>query len=192
MYWLLFLSQLPTTPSSLRVMVWRKMRAAGALGLQNGVWMLPETPEQVKFLEDLLVSIQHQGAGGQIFKVNSLTDTIEQDILKRFRSERDEEYTEFCERCQEFLREIEKETAKKKFTFAELEENEDDLQKLDSWLEKIQKRDFVGAERAKDALRIFSSAKTVFNTFSTSVYAHQGIATDNQSTSPTHKTRETK
>lgn len=175
MDWLLFLSQLPTTPSSLRVMVWRKMRAAGALGLQNGVWVLPDKPEQVKFLGELLASIQDQGAGGQIFKVGSLTDAIEQDILGRFRSERDEEYAEFCERCQGFLEEVEKETAKEKFTFAELEENEQDLQKLANWLEKIQKRDFVGGERVQEALRIFSSVKTAFETFSASVYVRQGV-----------------
>jgi len=53
MDWILFLSQLPTNPSSLRVTVWRKMRANGALGLQNGVWMLPDRSEQIHFLQDL-------------------------------------------------------------------------------------------------------------------------------------------
>ena len=57
MEWLLFLSQLPAHPSSLRVNVWRKLRASGALGLQNGVWVLPDQPEQAKFLENLLDSI---------------------------------------------------------------------------------------------------------------------------------------
>jgi hypothetical protein len=175
MDWLLFLSQLPTQPSSLRVMVWRKMRAAGALGLQNGVWMLPERPEPVKFLEDLLASIQHQGASGQIFKVSPLTEAVEQEILARFRSERDEEYAEFCERCQGLLEELEKETAKEKFTFAELEENEQDLQKLDNWFEKIQRRDFVGGKRAQEAVQIFSTAKAAFETFSARVYARLGI-----------------
>ena len=35
MKWLLFLSQLPANPSRLRVAVWRKLRAEGALGLQK-------------------------------------------------------------------------------------------------------------------------------------------------------------
>ena len=67
MNWLLFLSQLPANPSSLRVNVWRKLRAAGALGLQNGVWLLPDNPENAAFLQDLLKMVQSQNAGGQIF-----------------------------------------------------------------------------------------------------------------------------
>lgn len=178
MNWLLFLAQLPTNPSSLRVMVWRKMRAAGALGLQNGVWMLPDNPDLLAYVLDLLSNIQSQGASGQIFQVNPLTLETEQDILSRFRYERDEEYAEFCERCEEFLEEIQKETAKQKFSFAELEENEQDLQKLETWFEKIRKRDFVGADRADKALDLFSQVKTILETFSAAVYGNQGLGTD--------------
>jgi hypothetical protein len=173
MNWLLFLSQLPSTPSSLRVNVWRKLRAAGALGLQNGVWVLPSTPEQVKFLEDLLLWIQHQGASGQIFTVAPLNDAIEQDMLARFHLDRAEEYAEFQERSQDFLAEIEKETGKQKYTFAELEENEQDLQRLASWLERIQKRDFIGGEQAQQAAEIHQECLQAFDTFSAEVYRRQ-------------------
>ncbi len=56
--WLLFVSQLPASPSSLRVMVWRRMRASGALGLQNGVWVLPHRQEHERFLQQLLQSFE--------------------------------------------------------------------------------------------------------------------------------------
>lgn len=180
MDWLLFLSQLPSNPSSLRVNVWRKLRAAGALGLQNGVWVLPKAPEQMKFLEDLLKGIQTQGASGQIFTIASINEPVEQDILARFRADRDEEYTEFHERCLEFLAEIEKESRKQKYTFAELEENEQDLQRLVNWLEKIQKRDFIGGEDAQKALGALEKCRTAFEIFSTEVYVRQapGTSTD--------------
>lgn len=170
MDWILFLSQLPTNPSSLRVTVWRKMRANGALGLQNGVWMLPDRSEQIHFLQDLSEIIQKQGAGCQIFKVSPLDQRIEEDILERFQSDRSEEYDEFIERSEGFLAEIDKETKKQKFTFAELEENEQDLQRLTNWLEKIQKRDFIGGEKANLASNIIEQCRTVFEDFSTTVY----------------------
>ncbi|NMC79932.1 MAG: hypothetical protein GYA59_11270 [Chloroflexi bacterium] len=173
MDWLLFLSQLPTHPSSLRVNVWRKLRAVGALGLQNGVWMLPHQPEQVQFLEELLDTIQRQGASGQIFTVSALTEAIEQDILARFCADREEEYVEFLERHLEFLAEIEKESKKQKYTFAELEENEQDLQRLSTWLEKIQKRDFVGGEKAQEASKALEECRMAFEVFSTEVYNRQ-------------------
>lgn len=173
MNWLLFLSQLPATPSSLRVNVWRKLRAVGALGLQNGVWLLPNRPDQVRFLEELLGTIQNQDASGQIFTVAPIDDTYEQEILSRFRAERAEEYEEFLERCQEFLAEIEKETAKQKFTFAELEENEQDMQRLTGWLEKIQKRDFTGGQMAQQAVETCEKCRTAFDAFSAEVYRRQ-------------------
>lgn len=170
MEWLLFLSQLPISPSSLRVNVWRKLRAAGALGLQNGVWVLPKSAEQVAFLEDLLKNIQSQGASGHIFSLAPLNGATEEEIIERFRADRDEEYTEFIERAQELLAEIEKETARQKFTFAELEENEQSLQRLETWLEKIRKRDFVSAGKSLDAVTNLEKCRAAFEAFSTEVF----------------------
>lgn len=173
MNWLLFLSQLPTQPSSLRVYVWRKLRAMGALGLQNGVWVLPDTPDHRAFLESLLQAIEEQEAAGQIFTVAPLNEAIEMTILDRFRADRDEEYTEFVERSQDFLAEIEKETGKQKFTFAELEENEQDLQRLSNWLEKIQARDFVGGAQRETAETLHKTCQAAFETFAATVYERQ-------------------
>lgn len=173
MKWLLFLSQLPANPSSLRVSVWRKLRAAGALGLQNGVWLLPHEQEQAKFLEELLINIQEQGASGQIFTVSAINEPIEQGLLFRFRSDREEEYTEFIERSQDFLDEVQKESKIQKFTYAELEENEQDLQRLVNWFEKIQKRDFTGGDKARQAADSLAKCRMVFEVFSSETYKRQ-------------------
>jgi hypothetical protein len=125
--WLLFLPQLPSSPSSLRVLVWRRMRAVGATGLQNGVWVLPRRAEHERFLQDLVSEIMPQGGQGFIFSAAALESALDSTIVEQFRTDRDQEYAEFCERCGDFLREIEKETGISKFTFAELEENEQDL-----------------------------------------------------------------
>ena len=180
MDWLIFLSQLPTNPSSLRVTTWRKMRAAGALGLQNSAWIMPHTPDNEKFLQELLTNIQQQDASGQIFSVVPLTETVEQDLLSRFQVDRDHEYSEFCERCQECLAEIDKETKKEKFTFAELEEIEDDVEKLTAWLKKIQKRDFLKSSKSDEAVEIMNQCKSAFNQFGQAVYAHDSNSDEKQ------------
>lgn len=191
MEWLLFLSQIPTHPSSLRVNVWRKLRAAGALGLQNGVWVLPKTPEHIKFLVELLETIQRQNATGQILTVAPLDKKIEQDILARFHADRDEEYVEFHERSQAFLAEIKKETAMQKFTYAELEENEQDLLRLANWLEKIQKRDFLKGENFHLADEALVNCRSAFDAFSAEVYYRQitqsAIYSDDADTSSNYK-----
>lgn len=173
MEWLLFLSQLPTNPSSLRVTVWRRMRSVGALGVQNGVWMLPDRPEPAAFLQELAGMVLDQGGGSQILKVMALNEQFEAEILARFRAERAEEYAEFLERSAEFLAEIDKEIGNLKFTFAELEENEQDLQRLTGWLEKIQKRDFLGGDKAQEAASMLSRCCDVLKDFTDQVYKKQ-------------------
>jgi hypothetical protein len=181
MNWLLFLSQLPVSPSSLRVNVWRKLRSAGALSLQNGVWLLPNQPDRLKIFEDLLALIQSQGASGQIFIITPLNEAIEKDILARFCSDREEEYSEFLEGTLGFLAELDKETRNLKFTFAELEENEQDLQRLAGWLEKIQKRDFTCGEKAQEAIHMLEKCRIAFETFSREVYKKQTFASGQDS-----------
>jgi hypothetical protein len=180
MKWLLFTSQLPASPSSLRVMVWRRMKAAGAVSLQNGVWVLPHTKEQERIVNELLAYLQEQGADGQSFAATALSVDVENDLLQRFRGLRDEEYAELIERCQGLLAELAKETKKKKFTFAELEENEDDLQKLESWLARIQARDLIGGEHAAEAARAVESCKEAFEVFADHVYAQEEIVSKEQ------------
>lgn len=173
--WLIFLSQLPTTPSSLRVGVWRKLRAAGAAGLQNGVWVLPRTEEHERFMERLLLYVKQQEASGQVFVVQALNQATCQDVLARFQADRNEEYAEFLEQSEIVLAEIRKETDRQKFSFAELEENEQNLQRLSKWLAKIWKRDFFEAEKRQAALHALEDCRQALQGFATQVYARAGL-----------------
>jgi hypothetical protein len=66
----------------------------------------------------------------------------EDKVVGRFKADRDEAYVEFIDKCADFEAEIAKEAAAEHFTYAELEENDVDLRKLQGWLEKIRKLDF--------------------------------------------------
>jgi hypothetical protein len=175
--WLLFLAQLPATPSSLRVNVWRRLRNAGSTSLQNGVWILPRIAENTLFMERLLAYVKQSGASGQIFLVQGLDQAIHDDILARFNAERDQEYDEFLEQCEVFKTELEKETYSQKFTFAELEENEQNLQRLRKWIAKIQKRDFYKTKKSQDAITAFQNCCQRLQGYTRQVYAQEGIET---------------
>ncbi|WP_299029811.1 Chromate resistance protein ChrB [uncultured Thermanaerothrix sp.] len=191
MQWLLFLPQLPATPSSLRVMVWRKMRQIGALGLQNGVWVLPERDDLWQWLNELLGFIRQQGGEAFLFHAQAHSPAAEALIRKRFCADRDEEYGEFVGRCQDFLAEIAKETQQEKFTFAEMEEIEEDLQKLEHWLGKIRARDFFGAAQAESATRALEACRQAFATFAAQVYSRQGLEPPAVSSSQTFDSGDT-
>jgi vacuolar-type H+-ATPase subunit I/STV1 len=175
--WLLFLAQLPATPSSLRVTAWRRLRDVGSTSLQNGVWILPRNPENTIFMERLLSTIKQKGASGQIFVVQGLDQAIHEDIIARFKADREQEYDEFLEQCSAFLGELEKETRHQKFTFAELEENEQNIQRLRKWIAKIQKRDFFKADKSQEALIAFKNCRQRLQNYTRQVYAQEGIDT---------------
>jgi hypothetical protein len=85
------------------------------------------------------------------------------------------EYDEFAERCAALLDEIGKEDKAGKYTFAELEESEQDLEKLARWLGKIQARDFFPDERGQEAAAMLARCQTAVEAFSQSVYAAEEV-----------------
>lgn len=175
--WLLFLPQTPAHPSSLRVLVWRRLQQAGAINLQSGAWILPFTTEQEQTLQKLLAEVEQQGGGGFLLEATASTETLHTQLIERFQHERAQEYQEFGEQGQAFVEEIEKETRARKFTFAELEENEQELLKLTRWLRKIQRRDFFPGPASQEAVTVLARCQQALRTFTNTVYAQAGLPT---------------
>jgi hypothetical protein len=171
--WLLFCVQLPATPSSPRVTVWRRMRSAGSLGLDNGLWLLPYTESAEKFIQEIKSYVANQGGTSKTFLANSFDDETENEITNRFLQDRAEEYVEFKEQCADFLAELEKETQRENFSFAEYEENEQDLNKLEIWFEKVSQRDFLRGEHAQEAAAWLEKCRDALQSFAADVFAHE-------------------
>ena len=85
------------------------------------------------------------------------------------------EYDEFAERCTALLDEIGKETRAGKFTFAEMEENEQDLEKLARWRAKIEARDFFPDERRQQSAAMMARCRSAMEAFSQAVYATEEV-----------------
>ncbi len=173
--WLLLLAQLPSTPSSSRVTLWRRLRAAGATTMVNGAWVLPETAHHAEFLQQLSEGIVRQGGTVFVLSTSISSAEVNETIVGRFRADRGREYDEFAERCTALLDEIDKETRAGKHTFAEMEENEQDLEKLVRWLAKIQSRDFFPDERRQQSAAIMDQCRNAVEAFTQAVYAAEGI-----------------
>ena len=78
------------------------------------------------------------------FRAVAFNEATEADILDRIRLDRMEEYFELKEQCSISWRKSKKRSAGKISAFAEYEENEQDLVKLEAWLEKVRQRDISG------------------------------------------------
>jgi hypothetical protein len=159
---LLFLAQLPATPSSLRVMVWRQMRDAGAVNLPNGAWVLPRSPAGQRFLDELLAVLVQRGASGQIFAAKPLKKSTLDEVVSRSRLDRDLEYAEFCNQCEAFLAQVDGIGGMR--DPVRIKGIEGRLKRLAHRLEVIQGRDFFEGEQAGQAQAALQACQQALTT----------------------------
>ena len=175
MTWLLLLVQLPAEPSSARVALWRKLKGSGAVGVINGVWALPNSDTHAELFEIAATKVRDQGGRASTFSAAPLGTGEAEALVAQSRADRAKEYDEFAERADAMLAEIEKETRKQKFTFAELEEIEHDLEKLTDWLDKIVARDFFPDGRIGEAKAHIKECASRLYAFAAKVFAAEGV-----------------
>jgi hypothetical protein len=109
------------------------------------VWVLPVSEDGEALMQEISKEILQNGGESYLMRMTPHDEGTSKRIIAAFNQARDEEYGELLEQCDDLLRELEKESERRKFTFAELEENETELQKLVDWYQKITQRDFHGA-----------------------------------------------
>lgn len=173
MKWLLLLPQLPSGSSTARVSLWRQIRAVGAASATQGAWILPSSEHSAAVFRRLAELTREYGGTGLVFDCEAVEGLSDDEIIGRFQADRAREYDEFHTRADGFFAEIEKETKLGKFMFAELEEIEDDLEKLRSWLAKIRERDFFPDQRQTHAINLLGSCEDAFRIFAAKVYEHE-------------------
>lgn len=172
--WLLLTYKVPPEPAKKRIALWRHLKGLGAVYLQNGVCLLPHTEEHVRQLKIIENDIREMSGESVILESAALDRAQEAKVITRFRADRDAEYKEFIEHCADLEAELVKETAAGNFSYAELEENDIDLKKQQTWLEKIRKLDFYGATLAEEAEKRLKYCETLLETYAQQVFnAHE-------------------
>ena len=168
--WLTINYTLPKEPSRVRVSVWRKLKKSGAVILGQSVWFLPVNENNDAFLQKISDEIIQNNGESYIMRMIPQDKSTSERIVAAFNQARDEEYGELLEQYDDLLRELEKESGRGKFTFAELEENEDEFHKLVDWHQKITQRDFHGASLRSYADEKLKQCQTRLEAFSAEVY----------------------
>ncbi|MFD7894556.1 Chromate resistance protein ChrB [Streptomyces sp. NPDC059743] len=166
--WLLVAVSTAGAADSLRVYVWRKLRGLGAVYVQQSVCLLPDRPTIAATVRRLVDKVRADGGTARCLHIR-IDDPVERgELIGEFREAVAVEYGEVLERLPAFFTEIEAETSKGRTTFAEVEESEADLVRFETWVAKIEARDYfaapIGAEvraeldRARAAMREFEAA----------------------------------
>jgi len=166
--WLLLVYKLPAEPTRHRASVWRKLKAAGAVYLQNGVAALPADAGGERTMRGVVQEIREAGGTAHLLRGEAVGD--EAALVGAFGHARDAEYAEVLDRCRDFHAELGMERFAGKFTFAELEENEEDLAKLEAWFAKVRARDRFGAPLSGEAERAVGACGEDLGAFARSVY----------------------
>lgn len=168
--WLLLIYKAPSEPAKARVALWRRLKGMGAVYLQGGVCLLPKTAEHVRQLKMIENDIAQMKGECVLLETVALDRAQQEKVVARFKADRDDAYEEFIDKCDDFEREIAKEVAANHFTYAELEENDVDLKKLQGWLAKIRKLDFYGAARAAEAEERLKGCETLLDDYAKRVF----------------------
>lgn len=150
---MVLVTRLPAGPSRHRVAVWRELRRAGAIQLGQGTWAVPDLPvfaDAVRRVTELV----RRGDGEMVsLEAAGRADTDTARLEELFTGARREEWREFLADCDKFDAEIDKEIGKGKLTVAELEEEEQSLERLRRWHRDLTARDVFGAPEAAEAGR---------------------------------------
>ena len=167
--WRVITYRLPPEPSRHRVAVWRELRRLGAVSLQQGTWAVPDGEPFEAGLSQVVEEIK--AAGGQPVVLAVAGDQASAAQLEAlFTAQREAEWGEFLSDCGKYETELAGEIAKGKLTLAELDEEEQSLDRLRRWYRTIRARDLFGAPSAAVAERRLKECTEALEDFAERVY----------------------
>lgn len=170
--WLLLLYRLPVEPSRHRVAVWRHLRRLGAVHLEGGTWALPHNLGTERSIREVATTVRESGGVAFSFVAHLLDAEQEEEMRRRYNDARVVEYNEVFHECEKLLAHVEREKQEERFEFNELEELEEDLEKIERWLERVQQRDVFGVPTQGASLKAIQSCRDALASFAHETYQH--------------------
>jgi hypothetical protein len=168
--WFLLTYRLPAERSSARVSVWREVRRSGALQLQQSVIAFPDIKAFARAVARIRAAVDEVGGSALALRAEPLDAADEARLRSAWNEARAEEYGELVSECEKLVAEIDKEFGQQKFTLAELDEEEAELDKLKRWHERIQTRDVCGCDRAGQAEEALAQASEALARYTAAVF----------------------
>ncbi|RSU75847.1 ChrB protein [Sphingomonas sp. S-NIH.Pt3_0716] len=102
-FWLALLHQLPAKPPYLRVKIWRRLQAIGAVPLKNAVHVLPRREGTESAFRDLLAEIISSGGEAVLIEARMIEGQNDADLRALFDTARDSDYEELAQAARSLL-----------------------------------------------------------------------------------------
>jgi hypothetical protein len=181
--WILLIYVLPAQPSRVRVAVWRDLRAAGALYLRDGVAVLPDLPAAHGVFRDIANKVKELGGEVTLASEVCLDQARTEDLRERFMAARGAEYDDLRHQSQRFLEHLQRESDHYEFTYGELEELAEELEKVRRWTDKVRARDYFGHPAAFALESDLFSCEDALSEFSNEAFSREHSDSPIQDTS---------
>jgi hypothetical protein len=145
---LLLIVSLPPNPSSLRVRVWRRLRAIGAVALKRTVYLLPDTLDHYEHFQWLAQEIQREGGEATLLRVEQIENMSSDEVVQLFHEARNPEYRRLGGRYRKLLQTLDRKSAA---TSARVQA---ELVQLQREYEKLHELDFFQAPEGAEVERL--------------------------------------
>jgi len=151
--------------------MWRRLRKLGAVYLNEGIWIMPNTAEMQAGVDTAIREIQRNSGGASAFVSRDFDPSQQERIRARILTAREEEYAELGGQTARFLAHVQHATDTRRYTFAEVEELEEEITKIQGWLREIRARDFFLSPQYDANIEAIENALTVLQAFTERAYA---------------------
>ena len=169
MGWRILTYRLTAEQSKHRVGVWRELRRVGAVALQSATWAIPTGDRFDEGLAKAVALVERGDGQALVFDVVSSEENVAA-LEQLYTDEREAEWVEFCSECDKAETELRGEFDKEKFTLAELDEEEHNLERLRRWYRELRAKDLFGAPSAAPAERQLKDCSELLEDFAERVY----------------------
>jgi hypothetical protein len=175
--WVVVLARLPAEPARHRMALWRELRRSGAIPLGQAVWAVPDLPAVRPLLKRLADLVESAHGTLLLLAAKGLTDGDVARLERLYSAAREEEWAEFDADCGKYLAELDKEERLGKYTLAELEEEEQSLDRLRRWYRELRSRDLLGIPATTESATALKLCEERFERYADHVYAALGSPT---------------
>jgi hypothetical protein len=169
--WVVVLARLPAEPARHRMALWRELRRSGAIALGQAVWAVPDLPAVRPLLGRLADLVEAAGGTLLLLGAKGFGDGDVARLEQLYAAAREEEWAEFDADCGKYLAELDKEERLRKYTLAELEEEEEQsLDRLRRWYRELRSRDLLTIRATTDSATVLKLCEERFETYAEHVY----------------------
>jgi hypothetical protein len=148
MNWVVFIYKVPSQPTKYRAFLWREIKRLGAIYLQDGVCILPDTDDVQLFIGSLAEKVNEFGGQEYSFLSSTFSKEQNENLVNQFNSARNEEYKElipWVQRIMEYFQ-VEEDW---EFSDSQVQKVRDDFKKLQRQFQVIEARDYFEADAGR-------------------------------------------